>query len=415
MTDATSLSGPVRREPLPLLRPRDGLPPVVETPAALEATIAAFAAGTGPVAIDAERASGYRYSHRAYLVQLRRAGAGTALIDPVRCPDLRELDAVLADTEWVLHAASQDLPCLSELGLRPRTLFDTELAGRLLSYPRVGLGALVEEILGHSLEKGHSAVDWSTRPLPEPWLVYAALDVELLVDLRHALSDSLVEAGKLEWAAQEFEALADQPPRESRREPWRRTSGIHRIRNRRELAYVRELWLARDNAAERRDVSPGRVLSDQAIIAAASAKPATRSQLAAIPQFDTRTTRRDLDQWWAAVQQARKVSDSELPEHTAPYDGPPPARAWADRDPSAAARLAACRTALHDLAADHHLPLENLLAPDSVRRLAWDPPAEPTAEAVSAALRVRGARRWQIELTAEVLATALEPHHPGPP
>ncbi|HEY6740122.1 MAG TPA: ribonuclease D, partial [Actinopolymorphaceae bacterium] len=192
MSEPTSVRDKtVVRTPVPLLAPRDGLPPVVATPGALAETVDAFAAATGPVAVDAERASGYRYSHRAYLVQLRRNGAGTALIDPIACPDLSGLNAVLQDTEWVLHAASQDLPCLDEVGLRPRQLFDTELAGRLLSLPKVGLGPLVEDILGFKLEKGHAAADWSTRPLPTPWLTYAALDVEVLIELRDALGERL--------------------------------------------------------------------------------------------------------------------------------------------------------------------------------------------------------------------------------
>ncbi len=413
MTDPAAVDRSPAAEPVPLLAPGDGLPAVVETPRALQATVEAFASGTGPVAVDAERASGYRYSHRAYLVQLRRAGAGTALIDPTRCPDLGALDAALAEAEWVVHAATQDLPCLAELGLRPRALFDTELAGRLLSFPKVGLGALVEEVLGYRLEKGHSAVDWSTRPLPEPWLVYAALDVELLVDLRDVLAEQLERDGKRDWAAQEFAALAVQPPRETRRDPWRRTSGIHRIRSRRELAYVRALWTIRDLTAARRDVAPGRVLNDHAIIAAANARPSSRSQLSALAPYDSRTTRRDIDLWWSAVETARNLPDSDLPEHTAPYDGPPPARAWPDRDPLAAARLSACRSRLLELAGAQRLPAENLLAPDSVRRLAWDPPVEPTPAAVAEVLRGRGARQWQIDLTAGVLAAALAEHHPA--
>src|SRR5262249_50776854 len=163
---------------VPLLEPRDGLPPLVTTAPALAEAVAALGAGEGPVAVDAERASGYRYGHRAFLVQLRRRGAGTGpvgpvppprpspvraglgagegpvavdaerasgyryghraflvqlrrrgagtvLIDPIACPDLSALDAVLAGSEAVLHAASQDLPCLAELGYRPRQLFDT--------------------------------------------------------------------------------------------------------------------------------------------------------------------------------------------------------------------------------------------------------------------------------------------------
>ena len=144
-----------------------------------------IAAGEGPVAIDAERASGYRYGQRAYLVQVRREGAGTWLIDPVGCPDLTPLDEAIGAAEWILHAATQDLACLAEVGLRPRQLFDTELAARILGLPRVGLAAVVEHYLGLSLAKEHSAVDWSTRPLPEPWLRYAALDVEVLDELRN--------------------------------------------------------------------------------------------------------------------------------------------------------------------------------------------------------------------------------------
>ena len=199
-------------EVVPLLEPRDGLPPLVASAAALDEAIRALGAGEGPVAMDAERASGFRYGHRAFLVQLRRQGAGTVLIDPVACPDLSGLDTALADAEVVLHAASQDLPCLAELGYRPRQLFDTELAGRLLGFPRVGLGALVETVLGLALEKGHAADDWSTRPLPADWLLYAALDVEVLVELRDALAAALAEQGKTEWAEQEFAAVLAAEP-----------------------------------------------------------------------------------------------------------------------------------------------------------------------------------------------------------
>lgn len=247
-----------RPAPVPLLEPREGIPPVTATDGALDGIVAAFAAGTGPVAVDAERASGYRYGQRAYLVQLRREGAGSALIDPVGCPDLSALGEAIGDAEWVLHAATQDLPCLRDIGMVPSRLFDTELAGRLAGFARVGLGAMVENVLGFALEKGHSAVDWSTRPLPEPWLRYAALDVELLVDLRDALEEELEQQGKLEWARQEFAAIAAAPPPPPRKDPWRRTSGMHKVRRRRQMAVVRELWTARDQVAQRRDISPAR-------------------------------------------------------------------------------------------------------------------------------------------------------------
>jgi ribonuclease D len=394
---------------VPLLEPRDGLPPVVETEAALAEVTGRLAVGEGPVAVDAERASGYRYGQRAYLVQLRRAGAGTVLIDPIACPELSGVDAALQDAEAILHAASQDLPCLAEVGFRPRQLFDTELAGRLLGYPRVALGTLVEEVLGFHLEKGHSAADWSVRPLREELLRYAALDVEVLIELRDALAAELADQGKTEWARQEFAAVLAAKPAAARPDPWRRTSGIHRVQSRRGLAVVRELWNARDSIAQAADLSPRRVLPDAAIIEAARSLPANYGQLTRISGFASRQARRYEKEWLAAITHARSSADDELPDATGGpvANGPPPAHRWAERDPAAAARLAAARAVVTAIAEASRLPVENLLAPDALRRLSWDPPQPCDQETVTLALEGYGARPWQIELAAGPVALAL--------
>ena len=391
----------------PLLLPRDGVPEVAETAAQLAEIIARFAAGTGPVAVDAERASGYRFSQRAYLVQLRRENSGSALVDPIGCPDLSMLSKVLQGDEWVLHAASQDIPCLAELGMVPPAVFDTELAGRLAGFERVGLGAMVENVLGYRLEKGHSAADWSTRPLPADWLVYAALDVEVLLELRDALEDELEQQGKLEWAHQEFEAVRLTPPAGPRVDPWRRTSGIHRLRTRRQLAGVRALWEVRDQMARRRDTAPGRILPDAAIITAVSAAPTTPTELMALPVFGGRSTRRHIDTWFGALQSAARLSDDELPEPAPAGDGPPPPNRWAERDPVAAKRLARARAAVTAIGETYRIPAENLIPPDAVRRLAWNPPAVADVETVRAALTRSGARQWQVDLVAQALTSAL--------
>ena len=402
MTDAAEDADVV-----PLLVPREGVPPVTETAAALAGVVARFAEGTGPIAVDAERASGYRYSQRAYLVQLRREGSGSALIDPIACPDLSLLGKVLQDAPWVLHAASQDLACLAEVGLVPPAVFDTELAGRLAGFERVGLGSMVENVLGYRLEKGHSAADWSTRPLPEDWLVYAALDVEVLLELRDELEEELRNQGKLEWALEEFEAVRLAPPPAPRVDPWRRTSGIHRLRTRRQLAGVRELWEVRDFMARRRDTAPGRILPDSAIVAAVSAAPATPAELMALPVFGGRSTRRHVDTWFAALSRAAALPEDQLPQPAPPGDGPPPPNRWAERDPVAAARLARARAAVTALAEKHTMPVENLVPPEAVRRLAWSPPADVDVPSVSAALARWGARPWQVTQVAAVLAEAL--------
>jgi ribonuclease D len=416
-TEPPASDEPEEAPPAPLLRLRDGLPPITDTPEGLRAVVEAVAAGSGPVALDAERASGYRYSARAYLVQLRREGAGSALVDPIAFPDLAELGRAIGDAEWILHAASQDLPCLREIGLRPVSLFDTELAARLLGYPRVGLATLVESIVGQSMRKEHSAADWSKRPLPTPWLEYAALDVEVLLELREVLGRELEETGKAEWARQEFEHLLDFTPA-ARTDPWRRTSGIHKAKGRRALAAVRELWTIRDELAESLDTTPGRLIPDSAMIAAANSLPTNGKLLMATDGFHGRAARRYLDTWVEALKRARALPDSELPPLANRSDGPPQVRSWADRDPIAAGRLDAARTAVAALSEERNVPIENLLTPDSLRRVLWSPPKvgdDELDQAVSDELLRLGARRWQIDLMAPLITQAIRHPSEKPP
>lgn len=393
-----------------LREPRDGTPEPLTEPAQLAAAAEALAAADGPVAVDAERASGYRYSQRAYLVQLRRAGAGTFLIDPIALPELTSINSAIADAEWILHAASQDLPCLAEVGMRPKRLFDTELVGRLLGSERVALGTMVEQFLNVSLEKGHSASDWSTRPLPRDWLAYAALDVELLIELREVLIGELRRTGKLAWAEQECAAVLDAPLAAPRVDPWRRTSGIHGLRTRRQLALVRSLWQARDRLAARRDVAPGRVLPDAAIITAVKANPRTGDALVELDVFGGPRQRRLSGYWFAALAEGRQVPDAELPplaNTTADPDAMPAQSRWRERDPAAAARLAACKEVVQQAAVEHRVVAQNLLAGDVIRRLAWRSVSPLTEPAVRDRLAELGARPWQVDLLAGGLLAAL--------
>lgn len=393
---------------VPLNEPRDGIPEVIADAAALRQACDLIKAGSGPIALDTERASGYRYWPKAYLIQLRRAGAGSFLIDPIPLEgELQPLVDAVSEAEWVLHAATQDLPCLTELDLRPPALFDTELAARLAGYERVALGTMVELLLGYRLEKGHSAADWSTRPLPRAWLNYAALDVEFLLQLRDKLAAELDEQGKLAWALQEFESVRTAPPAPPRPEPWRRTSGIHRVRTPRALAIVRALWDARDELARRRDRAPGRILPDSAIIAAATEVPQTVEELRALPVYGGKMQRKLSHMWLRHITTAHGLPADELPSTAPTNGGPPPPSRWADRDPDAAARLAAARTGLATIAEQHAIPLENLLLPDLVRRLCWEPPEARDRDSLAQELADRGARPWQVELTADVISHAL--------
>ncbi len=391
---------------LTTLEPRDGVPEVIDTPRGITRVVDALARGTGPVGVDAERASGFRYGQRAYLVQVYRTGGGTWLIDPIALPDLSRLAEVLAPLEWIIHAASQDLPCLAEIGLRPQYLFDTELAGRLLGRERVGLGPLVAAELGWHLEKGHGAADWSTRPLPIAWRRYAALDVEVLPALRDVLAADLETEGKLSWAREEFDALIAAPPAPERVDPWRRTSRIHEIRSRRGLAIVRSLWTTRDAVARERDIAPGRLLGDAAIVAAAATPPKSIEELSRLPGFSRGRAAGLKRIWWDALCAALAEPDESLPDLALRGTGPPPPRQWASRDQQAAQRLIAAKSALSSLSEQVNVPVENLGTPDAIRRVLWSPPVPTTHDSIEARLRESGLRPWQLNLVTAILVEA---------
>jgi ribonuclease D len=403
---------PDEAESTPLLSPADGVPEVCVTAGEISSAATSLAKGSGPFAIDAERASGFRYSNRAYLVQIRRSGSGTALIDPVNhggspIDAMAPVADALAADEWVLHAADQDLPCLSEIGLRPGKLYDTELAGRLAGFERVNLAAMVQRLLGLQLMKGHGAADWSKRPLPADWLNYAALDVEVLVELRNAIAAVLDDQGKTDWAAQEFEHLRTYVAQPTRRDRWRRTSGIHKVRNPQALSAVRELWTTRDTIARGRDIAPGRILPDAAIINAATTDPKTLDELIALPVFGGSKQRKSAKVWLDALARARDNPDP--PEANEAQSGPPPAARWARRTPEAAARREAAKASLAERSQRVSVPAENLITPEVVRRLCWDwHPVGDTATAVEEFLVDAKVRPWQRELTVPVLTAALE-------
>lgn len=378
---------------------------VVADRTAYLAAVDAIAAGTGPIAIDAERASGFRYSQRAYLIQIYRRGSGTFLFDPPAIGSFDELQQAIGTEEWVLHAASQDLPCLREVGLDPQRIFDTELGARLAGLPRVGLGTVVEDLLGIHLAKEHSAADWSTRPLPQSWLVYAALDVELLVDLRDAMAALLDSQRKSGIAAQEFDAVLTREAKPVRTDAWRRLSGLSTVRGPRNLAVARELWSARDAYAREIDTSPGRLIPDASLVAAARVLPESKRALADLREFNGRASRTELARWWAAIEAGKTTDD--LPAQRVQGDSVPPPRAWADRNPVADRRLRAARVVILEVSELLSIPAENLLTPDLLRRLIWHPPADLGSGGIRESLLASGARQWQVDALAPLLARAF--------
>jgi ribonuclease D len=185
---------------------------------------------------------------------------------------------------------------------------------------------------------------------------------------------------------------------------------MHKVRKPRVLATVRELWYARDQIAQERDVSPGRVVPDAALVAIAMASPRSTSDLPSSPRSVPRYGR----QWLAAVERARDLSDDDLPAASVKGDGPPPQRSWADRNPLAAARLTATRERLAAFGEEHSIPVENVCAPDPLRRVVWAPPAEHDELSFAAALATHGVRSCPAPLRTSSSSTGSVPRSARP-
>ena len=377
----------------------------VETEATFEKLLIDLESNQETLAIDTERASGFRYSQRAYLIQIGLSDGPIHLVDPIALDDTlpdwtEQVQPHLNSKPWLLHAATQDLPCLVELGFKSHTIIDTELASRLAGFERVGLGSMVEHLLGLELAKEHSASDWSLRPIPRELIDYAALDVDVLHELWTEIEKSLIEQNKIEWANQEFAALQHFEPKKPAAEPWRNLPGLSRVKDITKLKAAAALWLARDQIASETDIAPGRLIPDRAIMAAVEKLPRSKQELAQNKLFQGRASRTMLDTWWTAVAESPKL---EIAESIANQDAIPHHKNWERRYPEAHIRLKHTREPLVEKAQELSLPVENLLTPDYLRRVCFFP--EPD---VAAQLQNLGARAWQVEQSLPVIESGLQ-------
>lgn len=383
----------------------------VDSPEQLSQAVTALQGYNGAFAIDAERASGFKYGQRAYLIQIARADGEIFLIDPAAIAPIAEpspfiaLAEALATDTWILHAATQDLPCLAEIGLIPSSIIDTELGSRIAGLPRVGLGAVVEQFLHLGLAKEHSAVDWSKRPLDQGWLDYAALDVDVLHELSERLMADLASKGKTQWAQEEFEHLLGFKPKPEKIDRWRGTTGLHEVKSQQGLAVARSLWQAREALGQKLDVAPGRLIPDSSISFAAKNIPASRPELANSKNFAGRASRTYLDTWWAAIDEGKRSRD--LPPLKLAASGIPNHRNWPSKWPKAHQRLISTRYHVAEIAREHELPIENLVSPETIRQICWIERDSASVQDIESELKSFSARAWQIDLISEVIAKAI--------
>lgn len=392
-------------ESLPLLETPRVAFHLVETGSQLADALRDLEHGIGSLAVDAERASGFKYSQRAYLIQLHRQGTAIYLVDPIALngSELESLAGFMNEQDWILHAATQDMPCLAELGLRPKSLFDTELIARLLGFEKVGLGAVCELALGLTLAKEHSAADWSTRPLPDSWQNYAALDVDVLPQIKAFLTAEIEAQNKSVIVDQEMEHLLGFEPKGPKIDKWRSMSNFHELKDTRQVAIAKSLWEAREALAIKLDISPGRLVPDRSLVHAAKSQIRTKSMLAGDKSFNGRASRTYLDVWWSAFENG--LNARELPPMRLQATGMPNHRNWGAKYPEAEARLQAAKPVIAEIAEANRMPIENVLTPDFLRQLCFEPNGFD-AQSISDQLISLGARPWQVELVSERLAEA---------
>ena len=399
--------------------PVDGTPKVLFSPREFHAAADRLAAGTGPFAIDTERASAYRYDDRAFLVQIRREGAGTFLLAPEhhRAELRAALAPVLNGQEWVVHAAPSDLPCLAWLGLYPGRLFDTELAARFAGFAHPNLAAMVLELFDVQLEKGYGDSDWSETPIPRSWRNYAALDVELLNELAVTLRDILAEEEKLDWAYEEFEKIVDDHARSTGPEPrsWRDLKGVSSLRSGEQLAVARELWQRRESIARTQDVAPNRVLPHRVLVDIARRVPRSPREINQIKGFPRRRGGATL-RWFDAVETALASPRQQWPK-VLRSPRPVPSKSVFSREfPELWQLYTEIRSDFEDLGDELGMSYELILKPSLLRMAVWaacGPEGGVAGEITDAAdipdfLRSQGAREWQIELASPLLRHGLE-------
>lgn len=456
----------MNEEPKLLKEPREGVPEVIDTLEAYKDYCSLLAAGSGPLAADAERASGFRYGHEDWLIQFKRKGAGIGLLDPIALGklgvDWHEFNKAVGDAPWIIHDSMQDLPGFFDIGLRPRALFDTEIAAKLLGRKRFGLSSVTEYYLGLTLAKEHSAADWSYRPLPRDWRNYAALDVELLIELEEVMSGELKKQGKISWANQEFAHLLSKGAQKKapHPNPWLRISHISVLMHDKiGLMIAKELWQKRDELARQYDIAPTLLLSDAAIIEAGKRKPSNSREFRSIRILNERVrihTGSEQDKMferYAPIQRkikpnvwknviedainraksgevaiidyaqssndeddcgcsnessliAKNVQDAQESQDVQESQAAPRSmKYWREHHPKRYERLQNVKRSLIKISEDTHTPSEVIIKPQIIRNLCWQDDVEHID--VKEFLDEQGARMWQSDLIAESVTRAI--------
>ena len=349
--------------------------------------------GSRGIALDTESNSFHHYPEQLCLIQIATRYK-VHIVDTMVLKELDSLKEVLVDDsiKKVVHGADYDIRSLDRhYGFRICNLYDTNIAARFAGMTRVGLAALIEDLLGVTIHKSKrlQRADWGQRPLSAEALDYAATDVRYLLALQDVLDQRLQALGRTGWVAEECDRLEEvryAPP--GLETSYLTVKGVNNLDGR-GLAIIRSLFLFREEEARCQHRPPFFVMPDSALIFLAINPTATLSEVHGIGRIRLQRFRRGL-------QQAIRNGLAAPPIHR---PTPVMTERFSHEQVQRLSRLKAWRASL---GATLSLDPPLLWPTASLKRLAKAP------DTFSVELTSADIRRWQRDHFASALRTYLE-------
>ena len=269
------------------------------------------------LAVDTEADSLHHYFEKVCLIQLS-FGKETVLVDPLAGLNFKAFFRELSEKPLIFHGAEYDLRMLrASHKFRPKAeVFDTMIAAQLVEGEARSLLTLADKYLGVTLTKSGQRSDWSKRPLTEKQLSYAANDTRYLERIADRLAVDLEKLGRAAWHRQSckrmVKATGVEKPEPDPNRVWR-IKGLSGM-DRKQLAYVREIWRWRDAEAREVDLPPFKVMGNSLLLELvewATAGRRTPRNMPKLPRNLVGRRRETLDQ---AISRAASMSEEELPD-----------------------------------------------------------------------------------------------------
>ena len=220
----------------------------------------------------------------------------------------------------ILHAAQGDQECLyTSFGRLASHTLDTAVAASLIGLgDSLGLGKLLDVMLGVELQKGHARTNWSVRPLPPQLVEYAHADVTHLVKLAEALRVKLEKEDRWQWALSLSAKWEDPKLYEVDLESLTHKLGRGGRLDRKAQAALRELLKWREARVRHLNVPRKWVAEDAVLVDLARVRPKDREHLNAFRGINKGELNRSADALLAALRAAETSDEPAAPRGPKP-------------------------------------------------------------------------------------------------